>query len=173
MEEPRMGRYGGKLRTLTPRVCQCGQTYWVPAYREQTFCSLACCNKRRGHLVTLTCAYCHVEFQRPEGKVRTALSFCGRNCLARAREIDSGVLKVRRYGQGITRYRTRAFRAHGKRCAVCGYEADERMLDVDHIDGDRKNHAITNLQVLCVWDHACKTRLGAVGLSARAGRSSK
>jgi hypothetical protein len=37
------------------------------------------------------------------------------------------------------------------------------MLDVDHIDGNRTNHDLSNLQVLCVWDHACKTRLGAVG----------
>ena len=52
----------------------------------------------------------------------------------------------------------RAFRFHGKKCMKCGYDKDERMLDAHHADGDRKNGRKENLQVLCVWCHALKTR---------------
>lgn len=32
------------------------------------------------------------------------------------------------------------------------------MLDVHHIDGNRKNGKADNLEVLCVWCHALETR---------------
>jgi hypothetical protein len=32
------------------------------------------------------------------------------------------------------------------------------MLDVDHIDNDRSNNELENLQILCVWCHSLKTR---------------
>lgn len=32
------------------------------------------------------------------------------------------------------------------------------MLDVDHIDSNRSNAALSNLQILCIWCHALKTR---------------
>lgn len=32
------------------------------------------------------------------------------------------------------------------------------MLDADHVNGDRSNSKKGNLQVLCVWCHALKTR---------------
>ena len=34
----------------------------------------------------------------------------------------------------------------------------EDMLDVHHKDSNRKNGTIENLEVLCVWCHALKTR---------------
>ena len=32
------------------------------------------------------------------------------------------------------------------------------MLDVHHVDGIRQNNHPDNLEVLCVWCHALKTR---------------
>lgn len=40
----------------------------------------------------------------------------------------------------------------------CGYHKYEQMLDVDHINSNRKDNKLCNLQVLCVWCHALKTR---------------
>lgn len=57
-----------------------------------------------------------------------------------------------------TTYRNRALMEYGAYCNLCEYAYDVRMLDVDHIDGNRKNGKLDNLQVLCLWCHALKTR---------------
>lgn len=43
----------------------------------------------------------------------------------------------------------------------CGFIAKHpSQLDVDHIDGNHKNHSIQNLQTLCANCHRLKTALG-------------
>lgn len=66
---------------------------------------------------------------------------------------------------GASSYRQRALRHYGeqctnKRCLIrkVGIRVPTYMLDVDHINGDHSNHALENLQVLCVWCHTEKTR---------------
>lgn len=43
---------------------------------------------------------------------------------------------------------------------LCGYSTEEVILDVHHIDGNRGNNSLGNLEVLCVWCHAWTHRLG-------------
>lgn len=62
------------------------------------------------------------------------------------------------YGDGKADYRSRALKAYGAVCRKCGYGDLQKMLDVDHIDSNRQNNELDNLQVLCVWCHAEKTR---------------
>lgn len=92
---------------------------------------------------------------------RHRLYFCSREHKELAQSIAGNVPEIRpaHYGSdgGIHTYRTRALRQN-KACVKCGYSHDVRMLDVDHVDGNRKNNDIGNLQVLCVWCHALKTR---------------
>ena len=43
-------------------------------------------------------------------------------------------------------------------CVRCGFKAEHRsQLDLDHIDGDHRNNADSNLQVLCANCHRLKT----------------
>ena len=43
-------------------------------------------------------------------------------------------------------------------CQECGYKPrDKAKLDIDHIDGDRSNNDIKNLQTLCKSCHKIKT----------------
>ena len=46
-----------------------------------------------------------------------------------------------------------AYRTYAPKCAVCG-ETDLDMLEVHHIDGNRKNNDIDNLIILCANHHA-------------------
>lgn len=61
-------------------------------------------------------------------------------------------------GNGASDFRARALHELEPKCVRCGYNDDVRMLDVDHINGRRMGHDISNLQWLCVWCHALKTR---------------
>ena len=57
--------------------------------------------------------------------------------------------------------RDNGYRIHKKdRCEFCGFIALHSVqLDVDHIDGNRKNNDISNLQTLCANCHRLKTQL--------------
>ena len=45
-------------------------------------------------------------------------------------------------------------------CEKCGFTPEHRcQLDVDHIDGNRENNDISNLQTLCANCHRLKTYL--------------
>jgi hypothetical protein len=68
---------------------------------------------------------------------------------------------------GSGSYRERAKKEYGEYCSnpTCPIKGaaisiPRELLDVDHIDNNRSNNDIQNLQVLCVWCHAIKTRLG-------------
>lgn len=62
-------------------------------------------------------------------------------------------------------YRLKALKHYPNQCSnpdceimLAGISIPVKLLDVDHIDRNRKNNDINNLQVLCVWCHAKKTR---------------
>jgi 5-methylcytosine-specific restriction endonuclease McrA len=46
-----------------------------------------------------------------------------------------------------------------KTCSICGFVPEDLcQLDVDHIDGNRKNNDESNLQTLCANCHRLKTK---------------
>jgi hypothetical protein len=61
----------------------------------------------------------------------------------------------------INSYRVRALTYYGEKCSndKCPFDiVEKKMLDVHHIDRNRKNNKTENLRVLCVWCHALETR---------------
>jgi 5-methylcytosine-specific restriction endonuclease McrA len=55
-------------------------------------------------------------------------------------------------GCDTCRYKARKFRA--KQCKICG---SKKNLEIDHIDSDRSNNTVDNLQTLCRRCHIQKT----------------
>ena len=45
-------------------------------------------------------------------------------------------------------YRKAAFQAYEPACAYCGFGVPD-VLEVAHLDGDRKNNSLENLAILC------------------------
>lgn len=157
--------YDGLSRTLVEVSCElCRVTFWVPKHVAPTrrSCSIKCSRLLSRNRVELICGWCGTKFERAAGRInsKTGFVFCKRSCKDDAQK-TGGIPEIKPWPDvtnSSRTYRTRALVFHGAACLRCGYDQDRRMLDVHHIDGNRRNNAIENLEVLCVWCHALDTR---------------
>ena len=155
--------YDGSQRLLYERRCEvCDETFLAPRYRAHRFCSKSCSSRSQWRRERFCCAWCGTGFERAKskrGKSKSGLAFCSRKCKDTAQR-RGGLEAIRpgHYRNGRWAYRERALEAYGARCQCCGYAKRKKMLDVHHLDGDRNNNDVKNLQILCVWCHAFKTR---------------
>lgn len=115
------------------------------------------------------CSYCGSSTYKTNSVINRSKSgnyFCNRSCATSYNNslYRSGVDHPNfRIDSGT--YRKKALKYYGLKCMNpnCNLTRSnitfvEKMLDVDHIDSDRKNNSMDNLQVLCVLCHALKTR---------------
>lgn len=113
--------------------------------------------------VTVKCFSCGVEKDVRAYRVETTKSgifFCNKACQ------DAPVARDKGYASGprsanvnrVPPYRTRAIQHYGAVCCICGYTGP--VIEVDHIDGNRRHNKIVNLQVLCATHHCEKTFMG-------------
>lgn len=70
--------------------------------------------------------------------------FCSSKC---ARSYSSS--KCNHSKTNINIYRDIAFNYYEHRCCVCGWDEDDRILQVHHIDSNRNNNDVSNLIILC------------------------
>ncbi len=112
--------------------------------------------------VKTACAYCGKEIEITKYKFnnsKSGLHFCCREHKDLAQRLESGEqfnnLRPDHYGKllGKSSYRSLAFRNYSHKCAVCGWDEDEDILQVHHIDEDRNNCNIDNLIILCPTCH--------------------
>ena len=157
--------WDGRRRRLYSKFClQCDKKFLVPKhYLSKTkACSTECSGLLRRNRISIKCALCYKAFERKPSAIKNAkasgLQFCTRKCKDDAQRIG-GMREIQppHYNSALA-YRARAFREFAHKCASCGYSKTIKMMDVDHIDGNRENNNISNLQILCVWCHALKTR---------------
>jgi len=157
-------KYDGKPRRLYKTTLSCGHETWLPKHLLETrkACSIKCKARLNEKLVTTKCGTCFSVIRRKPSRIalsKSGLVFCNRKCKELAQSLENGILQISHYKEGKSVYRDRAFKVYGAKCVVCGYDELEIMLDVDHKDSNRNNNKIENLQVLCVWHHAYKTRV--------------
>lgn len=157
--------WDGKTRTLYPRVCEnCRTTFFVPkhVFEKARYCSKTCDGRARLTQVEIVCDSCGKHFWRKPSQQKNSksgLHFCSRKCKELSQRIGGRPeIQPNHYKDGAASYRSIALRSFENACVRCGYKEDVRMLDVDHIDNNRKNGNINNLRILCVWCHALKTR---------------
>lgn len=146
---------------MVERICEvCNVKFWVKPswvkYGRAKTCSTSCRGLRQRTRKMVDCSRCQKQFERHLNKIQER-NYCSRFCKERDQEAG-GPLALPHYGDGSRWYRARALRTHGKKCNLCGFDYDERMLDVHHKDCDGSNGHINNLEVLCVWCHALYTR---------------
>ncbi len=161
---PKTVKEGAKSRRLYEINCErCGAQCYRRSKVTKAFCTVLCANRMRSSHVKMNCDWCHAPLKRVLSKLKKVANksgkvFCTRRCKQLAQSVD-GVpgCQPSHYKDG-RRYRPRALLNLGASCSRCFYSEITAMLDVDHIDNNRANNKLENLQVLCVWCHALKTR---------------
>ena len=97
------------------------------------------------------CSYCHKKFKRLKSQLekdnKTGFIYCSREC---GNKHKNEQVTIWSNGTG---YRRNAFNKYEHKCAVCGWDEDERILEVHHIDEDRSHNDINNLIILCPICH--------------------
>lgn len=133
----------------------------------RVYCSSKCKSADQKKGVVVQCATCGADtVKTPADMRRSPTLYCSRSCAS-----SSNNRKHRRgkkhpnYVNGNSSYRKRALEHYehvcsNEDCIITKQVGDipVEMLDVDHIDEDRTNNHIDNLQLLCVWCHSLKTR---------------
>ena len=112
--------------------------------------------------IELECAYCGKKFIRAKSKSlnsKSGLYLCCREHKDLAQQINSGaefdIIRPSHYGTydenaiSVNAYRRNALDHLPHRCAVCGWNEDEDILQVHHIDENRQNNTLDNLIILC------------------------
>jgi len=132
-----------------PRVCeQCGIKFkTIPSLVAQgggKYCSRGCYAEAKRNKVTMVCKHCGIKFKiSPSHVAQGGGIYCGRKCYAAARRTGflakNGYMKIGINGKKVYEHRLVMAEALGR-----DLTADEV---VHHIDGDRLNNAIENLQL--------------------------
>ena len=106
---------------------------------------------KNGSLVS--CAYCGKEVYRANSRIernKTRYFYCSYECGNRhknqLRETSGEWLDSKNY-------RKKAFDIYEHKCKTCGWNEDERILEVHHLDENRENNNIDNLCILCPICH--------------------
>lgn len=136
---------------------------WIAKGKAPKFCSKRCAQLAARRRVTVRCDWCMTPFESTLSHVaRSPFNFCSRVCKDHAQAISGGEkfdeMRPPHYQDGISKYQDRAYEYYGTKCTRCGYDENKHALQVHHIDGDRSNNDLDNLEVLCANCHAIEHR---------------
>lgn len=100
------------------------------------------------------CYNCGKPVYRSKEKLERSKSgrrFCCNKCASISLGKEMRGANHPSYIDGQGKYREIAYEKWGTACVICGYD---RVINVHHIDKNRKNNDISNLIVLCPNHHA-------------------
>lgn len=129
------------------RNCDHCKIEYITRVEHSKYCSAKCRDKYRpdrqpkGHKKqeTILCKFCGEEFF--DKARRLSAQFCSKQC--------SGMFTI---ATGKMNYVTKALIHYPNICNRCGID-DDMVLCVHHIDHNRKNNDIKNLEVICANCH--------------------
>lgn len=120
------------------------------------YCSKSCAAKsnKKPKIPNACCDWCYKPFYRPTKKLtntKSGLHFCSRKCKDSAQRLDGiSLLHPPHYSSGnFAKYRRYALSSLDHECNRCGYSDHVEILIVHHIDRNRRNNKLSNLEILC------------------------
>ena len=153
-----VGEYINKRSKVTVQCNECGHIWsFIPQnkmYRPAKFYCPNCGdyqNKKQN--IYVKCAYCGKEIRKVQSEINsntTGNFYCSKVC---GNKHKNEVRKNNGEWDIIKNYRVKAFQSYPHKCAVCGWDEDERILEVHHIDENRDNNTVENLCILCPICH--------------------
>lgn len=149
----------GKNRLFLDIECDnCKKTY----KRHKRFytsqydgCSPLCLSILKGSRVFVDCAHCGKSTEKKASALnnsKSGLYFCNRECKEAAQTYMKAIMPDH-YGTGGN-YRAAALKHYGASCQRCGYSKNIAAIHVHHVDRNRNNNDLNNLEVLCANCHA-------------------
>ncbi len=131
------------------------------------YCSLLCKNNAAKTGKLFTCVSCKKETWKTPAQIKrskTGNVYCSRHCST----VNNNKLFKKwenhpRYSFGRNIYRKNAIDVYGlkcnknENCPLINIKIPEYMFEVDHINSNRDDNTIDNLQVLCLYCHREKT----------------
>lgn len=150
-----------KMITVTCDVCGKQFERELKRYKQaqKEHSRMFCCDEcfRHRDSVLCECTECGKEIWRRKSQIKrskTGNVFCSRSCATayHNKTIKCGE-KNPNFIDGYATYRTKAMRVYPHKCAVCGWQEDERILEVHHIDENRHHNSDDNLIILCPICH--------------------
>jgi len=152
--------YDGTLRKYYNHNCQvCHGEYWIPKHIKQIYCSPKCNGQAKSIRQTtdVICTRCGTNIRKRQSALLNGKHqkfFCSRKCKDLAQRLDGNCPEIRpsHYGNGIPDYRFLMMEEIQNGCIDC-QEIRPYLLDVHHVDGNRRNNIKSNLKVVCANDH--------------------
>lgn len=138
-------------------LCEdCGHQWKSPFRNISSYDTHRCPNCREKEIKTgkwVKCAFCGKEIYRSKEKYsrnETGYFYCSYDC---GNKHKNQIRKENGEWDDSKNYRKIAFEAYPHYCAVCGWNEDERILEVHHKDENHSNHELQNLCILCPTCH--------------------
>ena len=144
-------------RNISIKCDYCNKEFNLPRYlynkrlkrNNKIYCSKKCSYEGSKKIVKCKFANCGKEIYKQPHKIKQSISgnvFCSHSC-------SSSYNNTFREKYSVNTYRRIAFEKYEHKCALCGWNEDERILEVHHIDENRKNNKLNNLIILCPICH--------------------
>jgi endogenous inhibitor of DNA gyrase (YacG/DUF329 family) len=160
----------GKRRTYLEIECPGCKTTFIrlkkSTYRNVRkgifveYCTPLCKSVHLGSRVEVECSMCGKTTSKKSSSLRNSkhgVYFCSRKCKDQGQRVINGINEIHppHYNTGSGYYSKLARTEHGNTCINCG-TSFAPLLAVHHIDGDRENFSIDNLEVVCYNHHVLR-----------------
>ena len=122
-------------------------------YTDKDWPNHTCPNCGKKQRIKVKCAWCEKEIERTPSQVsksQTGYFYC---CQEHGNLHKNLLRRMSGEWNSSQNYRLKAFKEYPHRCFICGWDEDERILEVHHNDEDRTNNELTNLTILCPTCH--------------------
>lgn len=118
---------------------------------SRNYCSKLCHSDSMKIGKTYNCSVCNITVYRTPSEInknKTGQVFCSKKCQA-IEQNSFGKAAYNFKGLDVKDYRVKALRYLPHKCNRCNYDKIFEILQVHHIDSDRNNNDLSNLEILC------------------------